>query len=434
MVSQRRKLLLVVGLLLLGVFITSNFRVSAEHLSGQAGIAIRINYSDGGSELIDPMKNQWLSPVLGIQRHGEDVRNIELYVTVNLDWKDPAQTSTASGELRVLINGDQVETFPMPVANVDKGKTRIFSVTIPVDTLESWSSAPGPRNMTVTADVTSRVEYVDGGSESKKAQAFASMEYSVVYTNLPPIPVAGGDVSAVEGATVQFDGSDSLDSDGYIVSYRWTFGDGGSAWGVKATHVYDFDGTYTAILTVTDDAGTSRLDTLTVSISDPPNVKPPDNGLPNVAPVVEANGPYESGVGMLHVYSTGSSDSDGYIVSYQWGFTTGGGKTFTGDDVRVMHDTAGTFSVTLTVTDDEGATATDTASIEITGAEWVIANVSPYYGHVIETNGVLWRSPDLPGTSNSWIQLQLCLDMLDAGGQPGLSILQYPLSILGVFE
>ncbi len=430
--SKRAKLFLVLGLLLIGVF-TTNFNVGAEHLSGQAGIAIRINYSAGSSELVDPMKAKWL-PVLGIQRYGEDVRDIELYVTVNLDWKDPAQTATATGKLHVRINGERVETFLMPVTDVEKGKTRIFSVTIPVDTLEGWSSALGTRSMTLVADITSKVEYVDGGSESKKAQAKASMDYSVVYTNLPPTPEAGPDIRAIEGATVKFDGSGSTDPDGKIVSYKWSFGDGSSAEGVEATHVYDFDGTYLAILYIIDDTGTSRLDTLTVSISNPPKVKPPDDGLPNVAPVAKANGPYESGVGILHVYSTGSSDSDGYIVSYEWDFTTGGGKLSTGDDVRVMHDTSGTFSVTLTVTDDEGATATDKATIKITGPEWEIATVSPYWGHIIETNGVLWRSPDLPGTYNSWIQLEASLDMLDYDGQPWLSILKRPLSILGVFE
>jgi hypothetical protein len=52
-----------------------------------------------------------------------------------------------------------------------------------------------------------------------------------------------------------FDGTGSSDSDGRVVSYAWTFGDGGTATGPKANHTYAAGGRRTVTLTVTDDDG-----------------------------------------------------------------------------------------------------------------------------------------------------------------------------------
>ena len=58
---------------------------------------------------------------------------------------------------------------------------------------------------------------------------------------------------------------------------------------------------------------------------------------------------------------TGSFDPDGHLVSYAWDF--GDGTTTTGPTASHSYVAAGTYSVSLTVTDFQGATDTDTLSV-----------------------------------------------------------------------
>jgi hypothetical protein len=68
---------------------------------------------------------------------------------------------------------------------------------------------------------------------------------------------------------VGFDATASTDPDGSIVSYQWSFGDGGSASGVTATHIYTATTTrsFTATLTVTDNGGKTGSTSRTVTVS-----------------------------------------------------------------------------------------------------------------------------------------------------------------------
>jgi PKD repeat protein len=54
---------------------------------------------------------------------------------------------------------------------------------------------------------------------------------------------------------VTFNGSNSYDPDGIIISYKWNFGDGSLAKDETATHTYELPGTYVVVLEVTDDDG-----------------------------------------------------------------------------------------------------------------------------------------------------------------------------------
>ena len=62
---------------------------------------------------------------------------------------------------------------------------------------------------------------------------------------------------------------------------------------------------------------------------------------------------------------TGSTDPDGSITGYAWTF--GDGTSATGATVTHAYSSAGTYPITLTVTDDQGATATTANTVSVTG-------------------------------------------------------------------
>ncbi len=60
----------------------------------------------------------------------------------------------------------------------------------------------------------------------------------------------------------------SVDSDGSVVSWDWTFGDGASSTDQNPSHTYAANGTYTVSLTVTDDMGATGTTSASVTVDD----------------------------------------------------------------------------------------------------------------------------------------------------------------------
>jgi len=88
---------------------------------------------------------------------------------------------------------------------------------------------------------------------------------------------------------------------------------------------------------------------------------------PNEEPTADAGGPYSGYDGNAVTFDgSGSWDSDGTIVSYEWDF--GDGNTGTGVDPSHTYATTGTWAVTLTVTDDDGDTDSAGTTVTITTA------------------------------------------------------------------
>ena len=89
----------------------------------------------------------------------------------------------------------------------------------------------------------------------------------------------------------------------------------------------------------------------------------------NDPPVAQDNGPYTAMLGKGQAFitfkATGSSDPDGSIVKYEWDF--GDGVTGTGQTATHGYTSAGSYTVTLTVTDNCGATGQSTTQATIVG-------------------------------------------------------------------
>jgi PKD repeat protein len=85
--------------------------------------------------------------------------------------------------------------------------------------------------------------------------------------NVPPTASAGGSYRWTAGQAMTLDGSGSSDSDGSIVSYAWSFGDGSTGSSATASHTYSSPGSYTAALTVTDNSGATGTSSASVTIT-----------------------------------------------------------------------------------------------------------------------------------------------------------------------
>ncbi len=92
--------------------------------------------------------------------------------------------------------------------------------------------------------------------------------------NQPPVAAFTFDpASPGPGRPITVDASGSVDADGTIVSYSWTFSDGTAATGRTATHSYPNPGTYWICLTVADDAGAASTQCQSVTVPTQPDVR-----------------------------------------------------------------------------------------------------------------------------------------------------------------
>jgi PKD repeat protein len=162
--------------------------------------------------------------------------------------------------------------------------------------------------------------------------------------NLPPICDAGGPYSGVVGVRVNFDGRGSSDPDGFITSYQWDFGDGGTGTGPTPSHTYVVPSVYTVTLRVTDNRQASSVCTDLVTITG------------NTPPSCDPGGPYSGNTAVpVQFIGSASSDPDGTIVSYAWTFGDGGTSSL--PDPTHIYQSGGIYTVSLTVTDNSGATS-----------------------------------------------------------------------------
>jgi len=165
-------------------------------------------------------------------------------------------------------------------------------------------------------------------------------------TNTPP---TASFTYAISERTVTFTDASS-DVDGNIVSWSWNFGDGTTSNLQHPSHTYIADGTYSVKLTVTDDDGATDADSQTLSVSGSVVNQPPTAGFSFTTEYLTA------------AFTDTSQDPDGSIASWSWNF--GDGSTSSSQNPSHTYVSDGTYTVSLTVTDNLGVT--DSISHDVT--------------------------------------------------------------------
>ena len=233
------------------------------------------------------------------------------------------------------------------------------------------STDPAARAMTCTVDLGgasalfTMTAFDVSGAESSQSTAFT---LTPPVANQAPISVAQANVlTGPAPLAVFFDGSSSSDPDGYVASSSWNFGDGAGGTSAAVDHTYTLPGLYTAVLTVTDDLGATAQSSIAINVG---AVVVPNQ--PPAALLAASNG---SGVAPLAVTFDGSksSDADGTVAGYAWNFGDGGSAS--GALVNHSFVKAGSYTVTMTVTDNQGATAQAQTVITVQAAP--VANKAP---------------------------------------------------------
>ena len=231
----------------------------------------------------------------------------------------------------------------------------------------------------------------DPNSNAIEFNLYGDPECYLLSTDPNPFPVAdaNGPYTGDEGSPITFDASASSDPDGEALEYRWDFnGDGiwDTLWSTSPTTAYTWGDDYsgTVYVQVRDEIGKTDISSTTVTVN---NVAPTTTfdtlGQPNPQFIL----PYQE-----LTFEGGFSDDgwlDTHTAIWDWGDATPtepGVVTEENDEpdstgtttAEHAYSAPGTYTVTLTITDDEGASDTETMEVVVVTALEALQDLDEY--------------------------------------------------------
>jgi len=294
-----------------------NYKVYASDTAGNSDV----------SELFSYVVGDFVPPVISNVLQVPDSPNLNEIVTVSATVTEPPE---ASGVKNVTLGYTTNNVWSFLDMVMQDG---LWTATIP--------------GQSAGVHVGFFVEAFDNAGNNAKTSNFG---YIVIIPNIAPIAEFSESASIVyTGEVINFDASGSYDLDGYIVSYFWDFGDGNTDSGVTVSHSYVEHREYTVTLRVVDNRGATGSKKAVMLVKN----RPPVAALTTSATILDKKE-------IVTFDASGSYDPDGTIVDYSWDF--GDGNTATGVNVSHSYPESGAYTVTLTVTDDDGATDTITTA------------------------------------------------------------------------
>ena len=238
----------------------------------------------------------------------------------------------------------------------------------------------------------------------------------VVIDKVPPVAVldaVDGNGSPLVNGSVQYgqdfvlSGKGSSDTGGgSIVKYHWTavtapvglFAGSGtvitsnSRLTVNASSAGVPAGTQTYRLVVEDDSGNLsapvEVSVAVVVLNQPPTAVISLSQISGFAPLT------------VDFDASGSTDSDGSIVSYVWGF--GDGNSGSGVNVTHVYQTPGTYGIALTVTDDDGDTGMVDPEPQVQVLPPPVVTITPASA-TLEPGGTQQFNASVTGASNTGV-------------------------------
>ena len=182
----------------------------------------------------------------------------------------------------------------------------------------------------------------------------------------PPTAATDGPYTGAEGASISMSAGSSTDPDaGDVLTYRWTFGDGGTANGMSVSHTYAQNGSYTVRLIATDSRGLVDTAVTTAVVS-------------NVAPTISAFSGATVAPRQAYTASGSFTDpgADSWTATVDYGDGSGvqpldlTDKSFT---LSHTYETPGSYTVTVRISDGD-ATSLRTATVTVLTPAQLITN------------------------------------------------------------
>src|SRR4051812_25246875 len=286
--------------------------------------------------------------------------------TVGLKVTDDSGASTTVSHAVTVANRPPVAAFGSAPASPKTGDTVTFTSgsSDPDGTIASqpWALLNDGAYDDGTAATASRVfskpgTYTVGLKVTDDSGASTTVSNTVTIANRPPVGAfTSAPAAPKSGDTVTFT-SGSSDPDGSIASQAWDLdNDGQFGYGTGATTSRSFSkaGTYTVGLKVTDDSGASTTVSHAVTVANRPPVSAFDTSpaSPRTADTV--------------TFTSASTDPDGTIASQAWDLDNDGQfDDGTAATASRSFSKAGTYTVGLKATDDNGDSTTFTKQIAI---------------------------------------------------------------------
>ncbi|HEX2218742.1 MAG TPA: PKD domain-containing protein [Gemmatimonadales bacterium] len=160
-----------------------------------------------------------------------------------------------------------------------------------------------------------------------------------------------------EATTCSFTSTSTDVAPGTVAGHAWDFGDGATADVADPSHTYTVavPTDFTVTLTVTDDQGASDVVTQTVSVA--------PGAQPNTPPT--AGFTHTCQAATCSFTSTSTDVAPGSIVGHAWTFGDGATAEVNNPSHTYSVTAPAEFTVTLTVTDDQGATGVATQMVSV---------------------------------------------------------------------
>ena len=181
---------------------------------------------------------------------------------------------------------------------------------------------------------------------------------AVIVQNVLPTAQANADAnSTFEDEVIQFDASGSWDTLSDSLSFHWDFGDGTQSTEVSPIHAFQNQGEYTVTLTATDEFGGESKAILSISVT-------------NTEPwIITTNVTGMQYPGKPLYFTLTADDTTGDVPSLEYTWDFGDGTIANQQNVTHVFQDAGMFSVTVTVTDNNGASDSEDIQIIISDPE-----------------------------------------------------------------